>query len=67
MNLFTNYLSVYEAVCFGQTIVVFTIKQTKPYDTKIFIYDVSNEQWTEKECCVLKNLTDMSCVKYYSE
>ena len=65
MNYTTKYQSHCEAVCIGRTIVVFNMKQTKPYDTKIFTYDISKNQWSENECSVLKKLINISCVKYY--
>ena len=67
MNFTTKYLNHYEAVCIGPTILTFSMKQTKADDTNILIYDVSKDQWTEKECFDLKNLTGISCAKYYEE
>ena len=52
INLPTKYESYYEAVCTGQTIVAFSMNQTKPYGTTIVIYDVSKNLWSEKECGV---------------
>ena len=59
----------YKAVCIGQTIIVFltTYAGYQEPGTKIFIYDVSKHQWSKKGCRVLKNLRDISCVKYYEE
>ena len=34
-------------------------------DTALYIYDVENHCWSQTSCSVLKNLTCMSCVKYY--
>ena len=65
MNFTTLYQPYFEAVCIGQTIVAFYRKQTEPNGTNILIYDVNKNQWTEKFCSVLKNLSDSSCVKYY--
>ena len=71
IKLTKHYDSCYKAVCIGQTFVAFSIKptviQTEPYDTKVFVYDTSKDQWSEKECSVLKNLAGISCVKYYEE
>ena len=67
MNFTTEYRLPYGVVCIGQTFVVFYKKPTKPYGTKIFIYDVLKNQWTENYCSVLKNLTGISCAKYYEE
>ena len=64
-NFTTKYRFPYGAVCIGQIIVVFSMKQTKPYYTNIIIYDVRKDKWIEKECSVLKNFTELSCVKYY--
>ena len=67
MNLPTKYLSHYEsAVCISQTIIAFSMERTEPYGTKIIIYDVNKNQWTEKNCSVLTNLTAISCAKYYT-
>ena len=66
----TQYLSGFEAVCIGQTIVAFSMNRTRPYGTvfsKVFVYEVNKNQWTEKKRSVLKNLTEISCVKYYDE
>ena len=64
MNVTTKYYSTYGAVCIGQTIVVF---QKERYGTKIIIYDINKNTWTEENCSVLKNLTGISCAKYYNE
>ena len=64
INYQSKYDCSFEAVCVSQTIIVF---QTEPYGTKLFIYDVSKQQWSEKECSVLQNLTGISCAKYYEE
>ena len=65
MNLPTKFVSPYRAVCIGQNIVVLSTKRTKQFGTKLIIYDVNSNQWSEKEWSFLKNLIDFSCVKYY--
>ena len=67
INYHSKYECPYEAVCIGHTIVVFYMKLLwhKATDTKIIIYDVKRNKWSEMECSVLENLSGVSCAKYY--
>ena len=58
-------LSKYRAVSKGSFILIIRENKYKDsYASTLYIYDVKKSQWLEKNCRVLKNLTDMSCVKY---
>ena len=54
------------AICIGDKIVVFC-EQIKHSGTKVFIYDVVNEVWSEKKIEVVNNLVESSYVKYNSD
>ena len=55
-----------EAVCVGNKVIVFCM-QWNYSETKVFIYDVVNETWSEKKIEVVNNLAGLSYVKYNSE
>ena len=54
------------AVCISNKIVVFC-KLRNCLETKVFIYDVVNETWSEKKIEVVNNSVGSSYVKYNSE
>ena len=56
----------FEAVCVGNKIVVFCM-QLKYLETKVFMYDVVNDSWSEKKIKSVINLTGSSYIKYNSE
>ena len=60
-----------KAVCIGSTILVIienyvSLKKDITIPT-MCIYDVKNNQWSKKRCSVLKSLTNMAFVKYYTD
>ena len=57
-----------EVVCIGDKIRVYykTFYWESAVNTKVFVYDVINDCWTEKKIDIVNNLTASSFVKYTS-
>ena len=56
----------FQAVCFGKKVIIIC-SQSNYSETKVFIYDVINEIWSEKKIEALNNLAGLSCAKYNSD
>ena len=54
------------AVCVGNKIIIFC-KQWCLSETRVFIYDVSNDSWSEKMNNIVNNLAFSSYIKYSSK
>ena len=63
---FLNFIS--KATCIGNSIIVICEKYTHYYkDTCLYTYKVCKKQWSQNNCYILKNMFDLSCVKYYTD
>ena len=60
----TKY-SYFQAVCIGSNVIVFHMIRDLA-ETKIYMYDVDKEIWSNVDCDFIKNLYGSSCVKYYT-
>ena len=56
----------FKAVCLGNKILVFATKQFYQ-ETKLFIYDVINDSWSETKITVVNSLIGSSYTKYTSD
>ena len=63
---FTNFNS--KATCIGSSIFVICEKYRNDYkDICLYVYDVCENQWSQKSCYFIKKLFDLSCVKYFTD
>ena len=54
-----------KAICVGDKIMVFS-KPNTSVKTKVFIYDVLNDSWSEKKIEIINDLIRSSYIKYNS-
>ena len=60
------YRFKFNAVCVGYKIVIFNESCTLS-QTKIFIYDVASERWSDKKIYQVNKLSESSYIKYNSD
>ena len=54
-----------KAVCIGSNI--FVISWNSTWKDTMYVYECHENSWSKKRCNVLKYLTGLTCVKYYTD
>ena len=58
-----NNLSIFEAVCLSNQIIMFSEGSFK-YQTKMFTYNVETSEWKLIDCGYFKNKCGVSCINF---